>query len=141
MGTSVSAAFITYQGKILLLRRDDIPTIADPDCWGLIGGHAEDDETPEETLKREVFEEVGVKIENLQFLWDYVDHYGEHCYLYHVELTEDQLKEIKLGDEGQDLRFFSKDEAKNLKLSSGLVRFIKNKPDKAEETARKIGLT
>lgn len=33
-----------------------------PDCWGLVGGHVEPGERPEETVVRECREEVGVEI-------------------------------------------------------------------------------
>lgn len=37
-----------------------------PDCWDLIGGHIETDETPEEAARRECQEEIAVDVMQLQ---------------------------------------------------------------------------
>lgn len=56
----VYGVLFTADGKIML-RVDD-------GFHGLIGGSPESGETPEETLCREVFEEVNCKISNLHYL-------------------------------------------------------------------------
>lgn len=59
------ALAIIYQGDSFLLQlRDNIPTIAHPNCWGLFGGHIEPGENPEQALKRELIEEVNYKVLN-----------------------------------------------------------------------------
>lgn len=52
---------INEENKLLLQRR------ADNDCWGFIGGMMEIGESIEETAKREVFEEVGIKLQDIKF--------------------------------------------------------------------------
>ncbi len=47
-------------GKILLLRRSSNVEFA-ADIWDDVGGRMRDFETPEETLRREVFEEMDYK--------------------------------------------------------------------------------
>ena len=47
-------------GKILLLRRSSDVEFA-ADIWDDVGGRMRDFETPEETLRREVFEETGLQ--------------------------------------------------------------------------------
>ena len=37
-----------------------------PDCWDLVGGHIESDETPEQAIRRECREELGVTLTDLQ---------------------------------------------------------------------------
>lgn len=37
-----------------------------PDCWDLVGGHLDPGETPEQAIRRECFEELGVTITDLQ---------------------------------------------------------------------------
>lgn len=54
-------AIINEENKLLLQRR------ADNDCWGFIGGMMEIGESIEETAKREVFEEVGIKLQDIKF--------------------------------------------------------------------------
>lgn len=42
--------------------------------------------------------------------------------LYYVHLTEDEMKNIKKGDEGKDLRFFSFEELFNILLTPKLLK-------------------
>lgn len=53
-------ALIIKDGKILLILAPDL------DFWELPGGGVEEEETPEEALKREVFEETGYKITEIK---------------------------------------------------------------------------
>ncbi|WP_321176409.1 SDR family NAD(P)-dependent oxidoreductase [Limnospira indica] len=55
----VAIAILYQSDKILLQLRDDIPTIVYPGVWGMFGGHIEPMETPLETMKRELLEEIG----------------------------------------------------------------------------------
>ncbi len=120
----ISAAFITYQGKILLFHRDNIPTIKDPDCWDIIGGHVEEGETPLGGLIREVKEEIGVDIKSPVFIKELIDHWGAQTYLYHVELDEKQFSNIKLGDEGKEVKFFNNEDLTQLKLTHNLSVYL-----------------
>jgi len=55
----VTAAIIEKEGKILIARRKKGDSMADK--WEFPGGEIEPGETPEECLKRELFEEFGVE--------------------------------------------------------------------------------
>lgn len=44
--------------RVLLVRRDNIPTIPFPGHLDILGGHTEPGETPEETVVREIAEEL-----------------------------------------------------------------------------------
>ncbi|HIK08842.1 MAG TPA: NUDIX domain-containing protein [Oscillatoriaceae cyanobacterium M33_DOE_052] len=55
----VAIAILLYQDKILLQLRDNIPTIVHPGYWGMFGGHLEPNENPDETILRELGEEIG----------------------------------------------------------------------------------
>ncbi len=68
---------IVTDDGLLMHHRDDKPGIAHPGCWAGFGGAAEDGETIEETLHREVREETGLAITNPVFLTDAVDHEGD----------------------------------------------------------------
>ena len=46
-------------GKVLLQLRDFNPRIVYPGCWGFFGGTVESGETPLQSAKRELFEEIG----------------------------------------------------------------------------------
>ncbi len=57
----VVAAVLIDQGRVLLARRAANKRIA-PGKWHLPGGHVESGESPEEALRREIREELGVRI-------------------------------------------------------------------------------
>ena len=120
----VSVAFITYENKVLLFHRDNKPNIKDPDCWDVVGGHSEPDEDPETTLKREIFEEISITPADVKFLFELDDTLGEKTYVYHVSLSEEEKNGIVLGNEGQEVKFFAKDEIDGLKLTQNLKMYL-----------------
>ena len=105
------------QGEILMLLRDDKPAISHPNHWSLPGGKVEFLEKPEAAAHRELLEEIGVDIDLT--LWK---RYGrphppfivdQYIYLGNIDLP---LESLTLG-EGQDMRFFSPHELKDLKIA------------------------
>ncbi len=52
-------AFIVRNGSVLLGRRSSHKTFAQ--CWDVPGGHVEAGEKPEQALRRELLEELGIK--------------------------------------------------------------------------------
>lgn len=114
---------LIYKGKILFLHRDNIPTIDAPDTWCFIGGIPDNNETPEETYIRETKEECNVTITKPKYFDSHIIYNGLR-YAYYEFLTEDQVKEIKLGDEGQEVRFFSFEEALKINLAPSTRLFL-----------------
>jgi 8-oxo-dGTP diphosphatase len=104
------------QKEILLLLRDDKPTISYPNHWTLVGGQAEEGETPESAAHREMHEEIGRDSE-LTF-WKRYDRQhpnvivDQHIYLAKIDVP----CELLILGEGQDIRFFVPSEIKNLKI-------------------------
>lgn len=106
----VCAVMINCKGEILLERR------ADSGKWGLIGGGLNIDETLDECLAREVFEETGLRIANAQRYRIYDDpsriiEYPDgnilriitQCYI--VRINGDC--NIRLSEESTQLKFFA----------------------------------
>lgn len=71
------AAVIEHQGKVLLQRSDQDP------FWALPGGHAELMETAQETLQREMREELGAAIQIDRLLWVVENFFTDHKHSVH----------------------------------------------------------
>ena len=56
-------------GRVLTILRDDRPDIPFPGLWDFPGGGREGDESPEETLFREVREEIDLHLTPADLLW------------------------------------------------------------------------
>lgn len=108
MGKGKGTSIIFFNGKreILMLLRDDIPSIPYPGKWDLVGGHVED-ETVVECITREVDEELGLKIGEPP-LFDVTDFDDRVETTFFLE-REIRIDEINLT-EGQRLKWFALDE-------------------------------
>ena len=112
-------ALVIHNRKVLLMLRDNIPTIKSPNKWTLPGGESETGESFEETIKRELKEEINVVPRKLRYLGR-VDIPRYNAGIFIGWLEDNEVKMLKLGDEGQELRFFSYDEIKIDKLAFNL---------------------
>lgn len=114
-------AIITCNGKLLLEKRRD------SDTWGLVGGGVKNYEEPIDAITREVKEELGIRIPKDKFRKLAV--YGEpgriaaYCdgsvwrmvvVVFGLELEKEP--EIIISAESRDMRFFSKEEIKNIDI-------------------------
>ena len=61
---------VNPQGKVAFQLRDDRPDVSYANHWGLFGGWQERDESPEETIRREIKEELAISLElsKLQYI-------------------------------------------------------------------------
>ncbi|MCR4333966.1 MAG: NUDIX domain-containing protein [Patescibacteria group bacterium] len=141
-------ALVIYDKKLLLVLRDNDPAIPYPNTWNLPGGGVEDGEGPDEALMRELMEEISVvpkRIERIGFE-QYSD--GKAVVRYLVRLDKDEKERLKLGDEGQEMRFFSIDETVALPFSHYIGNFIRRNAEylkeiieeNAEIVPQKLGL-
>lgn len=112
----VSIIVENNRGEILLLLRDDNPAIACPNQWCLVGGQVEDGETPEIAAHREMLEEIKADAELV--FWKRYDRehpraiVDQYIYLCKLDVP---IESLTLG-EGQDFRFFSPLEIRDLKI-------------------------
>jgi 8-oxo-dGTP diphosphatase len=68
-----SCAIVTRRGSVLLTRRAHAPSAG---LWDLPGGFLEAGETPEEALRRELREELGVELRYARLVGFEPDRYG-----------------------------------------------------------------
>jgi len=105
--------------KLLTILRDDKASIPYPNMWELPGGGREGEEIPFECVQREVFEELGLKLEETDIVW--VKEYQgmldpDKTSIFMVgTITQEEFASITFGDEGQayqmmDVRQFLSDE-------------------------------
>lgn len=91
--------------KLLTILRDDISTIPWPNMWELPGGGREGEETPFECVQREVFEELGLKLEEADIVWakEYQGMFNpDKTSIFMVgTITQEDFVSIAFGDEGQ----------------------------------------
>jgi 8-oxo-dGTP diphosphatase len=126
---NVSAVVLVNEKKELLLYlRDNKPSIVYPNMWALLGGHAEKNETPINTLKREIKEEIDFSIKEAEFLEAIDDKVGN---LVHIFLTKiNKRKEDIILTEGQKIDFFSFDDAMKLNIPKPILDFLLKYKDK-----------
>lgn len=107
--------FLNSNNEFLLLLRDDKDSIPFPNMWDIPGGKVEKDENPEETVRREMNEELGLqnlgqinlfKIFTSENLTDYV-------FWKRMEINPEEI-DLK---EGQQIQFFSIDQIRSMKLA------------------------
>jgi len=116
-----SILFINDRGEVLLLLRDDIPTIPYPGMWDIPGGHVEPNETPSACIVREMKEEMGIDLTgHLLFACIEFSDRIEYTFWKHANL---EINRIHLT-EGQCLAWFSEFKARNIRLAYGFNRII-----------------
>lgn len=103
--------------RVLLNLRDDKPNILYPNHWAILGGQVEDGESPEETARRELSEEVGLLVEKLVHCYLVIDRDGDRHLVYvFVTRTTAVISDLALT-EGQALGFFAYEEIGGLQLT------------------------
>jgi 8-oxo-dGTP diphosphatase len=115
--------FVSPRREVLLVLRDDRSDIPFPNCWDLLGGHAEEGETAEECIAREMKEEIGVVVRPTLFReYDFTD---RRDFVFWQPADFD-LADIELA-EGQRLRWFSAEEIlamTDIEIAFGFRRVI-----------------
>ena len=101
-------------GKILLQHRSKNATRL-PDHWAFFGGGIEQDEGPEEALKREIEEELSLEINNFHLLVTQKFTYKEDNNTKYVFVKKYDNETLVLG-EGQSMGWFLPEETSGLKM-------------------------
>ena len=126
---------VVKDGKILLMKES---IARSGGKWELPGGGLDFGEDIFEDVKREIEEEMGVKVKSMEkrpmyvWTWKYenlrkIDWFYSCVIAYKMEL---ESFDIKVNDECEDIGFFSKEELENIELSgqtNGLKDFFNPK--------------
>lgn len=115
-------AIITCGGRLLLERRRDSNT------WGLIGGGVKKSETTVQGMVREIYEELGIRVQpdQLQKLQTYGDPGRIAAFqdgsvwrmviaVYGLDFSREP--QMRISAESRELRFFTKEELKTTEIA------------------------
>ena len=115
-------AIITCKGRLLLEKRRD------SDIWGMVGGGCKKTETGREAIARETYEELGVRIPKDAFrklaVYDNPGRIAAYqdgsiwrmvIVVYGHEFSEEPT--LRISGESKDLRFFSKEELRDIEIA------------------------
>lgn len=98
MNGVIGLIFDQDQKRVLLIKRRDIP------IWVLAGGGIDEDETPEQAVIREVFEETGLKTKIIRKVAEYS--YSNSKRKSYLFLCEALSGELTTGPETKDINYF-----------------------------------
>ncbi|MER5970551.1 NUDIX domain-containing protein [Streptomyces sp. NPDC002055] len=101
------AIIANRHGDLLMHLRDDLPDIAWPAHWSLLGGGTDEGETSLETIVRELDEEAGLAIGCLEELFDIRDAHGSGQLITFFAATWDGDETGLPLSEGVTLQFFA----------------------------------
>ena len=119
--TNVKIILINPKNEILLLHREDLPYIDIPNKWSFVGGALDEGETPEEGIIRETKEEIDFDVKDITLFKEYDDP-GIKRYIF-VATIDKEISELTLT-EGDDMNFFTVEDALKMNISENTKRYI-----------------
>jgi 8-oxo-dGTP diphosphatase len=123
-----SIIFINDTEQILLFLRDNKPDLPYPNMWDVPGGHVEANESPEKCIIREMKEEMDLDIDEFK-LFSKIEFEDRLEYTFWTRADLD-IDEIELM-EGQKLKWFTRDDAKQTTLAYGFNEIVEKFYSKA----------
>lgn len=115
----VSAWIMNYKGQVLLQQRS-LEKKKNPGKWSKTGGHVDAGETCEEAIRREVYEEIGLKVnnnevENIEIFKSANpdEHYFSYGYIFFTGLNEEEFKLQK--EEVNAVRYYNIEELEEIR--------------------------
>lgn len=107
----VSCYIMNKKDGSILMQKRSLNKIKNPGMWAKTGGHVESNEDPNDAIIREVYEEIGLKIdkENVNVVEIFKgDHYFSYGYIFY---TDKEINSFKLQkNEVDDVKYFKIEE-------------------------------
>lgn len=128
-----SKAIIYHNKKLLMFLRDNDSSIPDPNKWSLVGGEVDEGESFEQAVRREIKEEISVLPKLIKYLGKISTPDGNSHAIFLVKMTNREVEQLKIGDEGQKIKFFSIQEIRNLDLATNVKRYFELHADYLEQ--------
>ena len=116
-----SIIFVNDNRQVLLFLRDNIPSIPYPNMWDVPGGHVEKFESPEQCIVREMKEEMNLILDAFE-LFSEIEFKDRIEYTFWAKV-DFVIDEIDLT-EGQKLKWFTQEEAKQTQLAYGFNEIV-----------------
>ncbi|EOS78271.1 hypothetical protein C817_03523 [Dorea sp. 5-2] len=130
--------YIEQDGRYLMLHRNIKKNDVNKDKWIGVGGHFEEDESPEECLQREVKEETGYTLTSYQYRGIVTFISGNGVTEYMSLFTADGFEgEAAACDEGE-LRWVEKDKVYDLNIWEGDKIFLRLLDERKEFFSLKL---
>jgi 8-oxo-dGTP diphosphatase len=107
--------FLNSNNEVLLLLRDNNQSIPYPSMWDIPGGKVEKNEIPEETVKREMKEEM--EISDLGEIKLFNIFTSENLTDYIFWKRFDIIPEDVKLQEGQKIKYFNREQIRDMKLA------------------------
>jgi 8-oxo-dGTP diphosphatase len=111
--TGVKIALI-INDQLVMIKRDDKPGLRFANMWDFPGGGRELDENPLECAKREIAEELSIKIKEQDVTWQKtfpaINNPNLTAYFFVAKISTSDAKMIKLGNEGQEWKLMKFEE-------------------------------
>jgi 8-oxo-dGTP diphosphatase len=132
--TGAGIILMNNKDHILLILRDNIPTIPYPNMWDLPGGHLEEGETPEQAIRREMIEELELDLGEISLFREYHhEAFDEYVFVKKIDLDPATIP----LHEGQRIAYFSQDEVLQLPLAYSYRLVLKDFFDSGEVSSRR----
>jgi 8-oxo-dGTP diphosphatase len=116
-----SIIFINEKEEILLFLRDNKSDLPYPNMWDVPGGHVEANELPEKCIIREMKEEMDLDLFEFE-LFSKIEFEDRIEYTFWARADLD-IDHIELA-EGQKLKWFTRDDAKQTPLAYGFNEIV-----------------